>query len=129
MDSDYAGTFEKFCAIATQKAKQQTMVALIIDSPWLPGYAGVSTLDFFFDTSVWLDTYKKVSADLAGAALVPGSWVEFGMAAEPSGWGVKVKWSKESPPGILHCPASISTLVEMEVPAPETDGLMPIVLN
>lgn len=31
-----------------------TPVGLIIDSPWLPGLAGVSMLDYFGDDRVWM---------------------------------------------------------------------------
>ena len=49
----YQQTLAKFETIVRNRAKDQTMVALIIDSPWLPGYAGVSTLDFYFDRQTW----------------------------------------------------------------------------
>jgi uroporphyrinogen decarboxylase len=105
------------------------MAALIIDSPWLPGYAGAGTIDFYFDPSTWLSVYEKALQDLPGVAFVPGSWVELGMAAEPSGWGVPIQWSDHQPPGLKHFPASLETLAAAPVPDPETDGLMPVILR
>lgn len=105
------------------------MTALIIDSPWLPGYAGVDTLDFYFDPAVWLAAHEQALADLHGVAFVPGTWLEYGMAAEPSGWGVPIRWSRISPPAIRPHPGGLSALTEAEVPDPEIDGLMPAILR
>jgi len=105
------------------------MVAMIIDSPWLPGYMGVDTLDFFFDPAVWLAAHEQATADLPGVAFVPGSWMEYGMAAEPSGWGVPIQWSHISPPSIHPHPGGLSALAVAELPDPERDGLMPDVLR
>jgi uroporphyrinogen decarboxylase len=125
----YQPTLAKFESIVRNRTKEQTMVSLIIDSPWLPGYAGINTLDFYFDTQSWLKAYHQVLNDLPGAAFVPGAWVEFGTAVEPSGWGVPIQWSPVSPPAIRHYPGGLSGLLEADVPDPETDGLMPSVLR
>ncbi|UCF42860.1 MAG: uroporphyrinogen decarboxylase [Planctomycetota bacterium] len=125
----YQQTLAEFEGIVRSKTKDRTMVALIVDSPWLPGYAGVSTLDFYFDRQCWLDVYFKVLEDLPGVAFMPGAWVEFGMAAEPSGWGASIQWSSDSPPAISHCPGGLPALLEADVPDPETDGLMPVILK
>jgi uroporphyrinogen decarboxylase len=105
------------------------MAAIIIDSPWLPGYLGISTMDFYFDPKVWLDAHDKALEDLPGVAFVPGTWVEFGMAAEPSGFGVPVQWSKTSPPSLKPYPGGLPLLVEADLPDPEKEGLMPAILR
>ena len=125
----YEDTVSRFEEIVRQRRKDSPMVALIVDSPWLPGYAGVNTLDFYFDMQVWLDAYRKALDDLPGVAFVPGSWVEFGMAAEPSGWGVPIQWKQDSPPAVHHYPGTLDGLLEMDVPNPEADGLMPAILR
>ena len=127
--SDYPKTLEKFCDIAKSKPKDRTMAALIIDSPWLPGYAGIDMLDFFFDQQAWLDCYTKVLGDLPGVAFVPGSWAEFAMATEPSGWGVPIQWHHNQPPNVFHYPGDMSKLIDAPVPNPEQDGFMPAVLR
>ena len=127
--SDYKKTLAKFERIVRDKPKDQTMVALIIDSPWLPGYAGVSTRDFYWEMEVWLDSYQKALSDLPGVGFVPGWWVEFGMATEPSGWGVPIQWNPESPPSVYHFPGSLDDLIEKSVPNPVIDGLMAAVLR
>ena len=127
--SDYAQTLERLVSIIKNRRHDDTMAALIIDSPWLPGYAGVGTIDFYFDSAVWLEAYARALHDLPGAAFIPGSWVELGMAAEPSGWGVPIQWSNHQPPGLNHHPADLETLAAAPVPNPETDGMMPVLLR
>ena len=126
---NYHETLERFEHIVRSKSGDESMLALIIDSPWLPGYAGVNTLDFYFDMPVWLEAHEKVLWDLPGVAFVPGSWVEFGMAAEPSGWGVPIQWRQDSPPAVHHYAGGLDGLLERDVPNPEIDGLMPAILR
>jgi uroporphyrinogen decarboxylase len=106
-----------------------TMTALIVDSPWLPNWAGVSTPAFLFDDTVWLDVYVRAQRELEGAVLLPGAWAELGMAAEPSGWGVPVRWPDRRTPEVRPSGLSIERLAEIETPDPEQDGLMPLVLR
>ncbi len=127
--SDNRQTLSEFERIVRGKAAGKTMVALIVDSPWLPGYAGANTLDFYFDVRIWLDAHRKVADDLPGVAFVPGSWVEFGMAAEPSGWGVPIQWMQDSPCAVHRYPGTLDGLLEIDVPNPEADGLMPAILR
>lgn len=125
----YEDTLGEFERIARNKVKDSTMLALIVDSPWLPGYAGIDTMDFYFDPQIWLDTYEKVHADLPGVAFIPDAWVEFGMANEPSGWGVVFQWSSVSTPLIRHYPGGLEAIADVATPDPERDGLMPVVLR
>jgi uroporphyrinogen-III decarboxylase len=116
-------------SLIRQRRRDETMVALIVDSPWLPGYAGAGTLDFYFDLDTWIATYAQARRDLPSVAFVPGSWVELGMTAEPSGWGVPIHWSHHQPPGVHHYPGELAALAAADVPDPETDGLMPVILR
>ncbi|MBE0537936.1 MAG: uroporphyrinogen decarboxylase [Phycisphaerae bacterium] len=127
--SDYPQTAARFEEIVRNRRREDTMVALIIDSPWLPGYAEVNTLDFYFEVDVWLDVHRRVVRDLPGAAFVPGSWFEFGMAAEPSGWGVPIQWKQDGPPAVHRYAGTLDALVAANVPNPEADGLMPAILR
>jgi uroporphyrinogen decarboxylase len=127
--TDYPKTLERFQDLILNRRRDRTMGALIIDSPWLPGYAGVGTMDFYFDPAVWLEVYRRVADDLPGVAFVPGAWAELGMAAEPSGWGVPIRWSDTQPPGVRRWPGDLAALAAAPVPDPETDGLMPLLLR
>jgi uroporphyrinogen decarboxylase len=125
----YADTVAKLERIVRDRVRDETMLCLIIDSPWLPGFAGISTLDFFFDPPTWLAAYERAHAELPGVAFVPDVWVELGMAAEPSGWGVSLQWHHDSPPSVRAHPGGLEGLLAIAAPDPETDGLMPVILR
>ena len=104
----------------------------IIDSPWMPGYCGVSTLDFYTDMQLWLDCYDRVKRDFPDAVFLPDYWVEFGMASEPSSFGCKMQFYADQPVMINHLIDSaddIELLDGLEIPDPQHDGLMPLALN
>jgi uroporphyrinogen decarboxylase len=125
----YRETVTRFESYLHDPDRDRPMAALIIDSPWLPGYLGVDTLDFLFDPETWLAAWSRAIADLPGVAFVPGSWWELGMAAEPSGWGTPIRWSRVQPPSVIKHPASLADLADAPVPDPEIDGLMPVILR
>ncbi len=126
---DYSETLIRFETFLRSPDREHPMVALIIDSPWLPGYMEADTLDYLFDPDIWLATWTRVVTDLPGVAFVPGTWWEYGMAAEPSGWGAPIRWSRNSPPSIWTHPGGLTTLADAPVPDPEIDGLMPVLLR
>ena len=68
----------------------QVPVGLIVDSPWLPGYAGMDTRDYFLFPDKWLEVNLGLLERFPDAAWIPGFWVEYGMAAEPSAFGTKM---------------------------------------
>ena len=125
----YQDTFRRFMDFLERKPRDEAMVGLIVDSPWLPGYAGVDAMDFFFDPCVWLAVHEWLLEDLPGVVFLPGAWIEFGMAAEPSGWACRVQWNHEGPPGIHPFPGGLDLLLESPLPDPEQDGLMPLILR
>ncbi|MEW6743755.1 MAG: uroporphyrinogen decarboxylase family protein [Planctomycetota bacterium] len=122
-------TMARLERLIRSRSKHDPLVALIVDSPWLPGFAGVDTLDFYFDSRTWLEAYEAAHRELPGAALVPGAWVELGMAAEPSGFGVGICWSHEAPPQMRPRERALEFLPEADPPDPERDGLMPVILR
>ena len=105
---------------------------LIVDSPWIPGYCGVNTIDYYSDAALWLRCQDKIRADFPGLLFLPGDWVEFGMAAEPSSFGCAVKFYPNQTVGIEHLITSADELDELDgltVPDPQRDGLMPLALS
>jgi uroporphyrinogen decarboxylase len=126
---EYRENVARFEEIVRNRKRDETMVALIIDSPWLPGFAGMDTRDFFFDTALWLAAYEKAHEALPEAVFIPDVWVELGMAAEPSGFGVPIQWHGNMPPSILPFPGGLQGLVDADTPDPERDGLMPMMLQ
>lgn len=105
---------------------------LIVDSPWIPGYCGVDTIDYYSDEGVWLACQDRIYADFPGLLLFPGDWVEFGMASEPSSFGCPMHFFHDQTVGIGHLITSsddLDSLDNLAVPDPERDGLMPLVLS
>jgi len=52
--------WERFVTVARGGQADRIPVAMIVDSPWLPGYAGIDTLDYFLHQDQWL----KINLDL-----------------------------------------------------------------
>lgn len=107
----------------------QVPVSLIVDSPWIPGYLGISTLDYLTIPEIWLEANLKVEDEFSEVIFLPGFWLEMGMAAEPSGFGGKTSFYHDKTPLVHPCCELAADLVDVEVPDPRTDGLMPIILN
>jgi len=114
---------------AAMEPVDRVPVSLIVDSPWIPGYLGISTLDYLTIPEVWLEANLRVEEEFDGAIFLPGFWLEMGMAAEPSGFGGKTSFYHHKTPLIHPCCESAADLVGAAVPDPRTDGLMPIILN
>ena len=104
-------------------------VALIVDSPWIPGFVGISAMEYFTEPEKWLRANIQVIEQFPEVIFVPGFWVEYGMAIEPSAFGCKVSWWKDSPPSVAHMLRDISEVRHLSVPMPKNDGLMPFALH
>lgn len=105
---------------------------LIVDSPWMPAYTGISTLDYFTVPEKWLDANIKIRKDFPELIFIPDFWVEYGMAAEPSGFGCKINFYENNTPTVNHIIPSaddMDVVNQIQVPNPKTDGLLPFVLN
>jgi len=124
-----ARPWQDFLVAARGGMPERIPVALIVDSPWMPGFARMHTLDFFLDTDSWLETYLDVMARFPDVAFLPGFWVEYGMANEPSAFGAGIVWRADSPPSLRHLELPPSEWGRLKRPDPETDGLMPLVLR
>jgi uroporphyrinogen decarboxylase len=122
--------WEHFKQAARREEPEQVPVALIVDSPWLPGYAGIDTRDYFLFPDKWLEIHKGLPARFPDAVWIPGFWVEYGMAAEPSAFGVKIRFHTDSPPSLEPVVTDLAFWAEAARPAnPQEDGLMPLVLR
>ncbi len=104
-------------------------VALIVDSPWLPGFMGMPTLDYFLFPDRWLRANLFIEKRFPEVLFLPGHWIEYGMAAEPSAFGCRIKWWKNSPPSVIPALRSLSEASGFEAPDPKEDGLMPLILD
>ena len=118
-----------FLVAARGGAPRRVPTALIVDSPWMPGFVGMNTLDFFLYPDEFLDGYLRIEQRFPDVVFIPGFWVEYGMANEPSAFGVSIVWSADSPPAMRPLELAVQDWGKLERRNPETDGLMPLVLR
>lgn len=108
-------------------------VGLIVDSPWIPGFLGISHLSFYTIPEIWLNSYFEIKKRFPEVIFIPDFWVEYGMAQEPSGFGTKITFSKNSTPNIhpiIPSPDDLGDyLKKLKTPNPKTDGFMPFILE
>ncbi len=104
-------------------------VGFIIDSPWLPGWAGISTLDYFTSEQLWFEANLKAVSKFPDCLFLPGYWAEFGMCTEPSAFGAKCTWQENEPPFADKIIKDIQDVQSLNKPNPKTDGLSPFVLS
>ena len=103
-------------------------VALIVDSPWIPGYLGISTQDYFTIPDIWLQANLQVEREFPEVIFMPGFWVELGMTAEPSGFGCRTRFFPDKTPLAYPLISSVDEVDRLVAPNPLTDGLMPSIL-
>jgi uroporphyrinogen-III decarboxylase len=121
--------WEDFKLAAHLGEPDQVPVALIVDSPWLPGYAGIDTRDYFLFPEKWLAINRELLERFPGIAWIPGFWVEYGMAAEPSAFGARLHFHSDRPPSIEPLVTDLAYWAEVKPVDPQEDGLMPLVLR
>jgi uroporphyrinogen decarboxylase len=104
-------------------------VGLIIDSPWLPGWAGISILDYFHDPRAWLEANLRAVCRFPDIWMLPGFWSEYGMCTEPSAFGAKCVWYENAFPSVEKTLADYREVDRVRKPNCRTDGLAPLVLK
>src|SRR5438093_12759063 len=77
-------------------------MAMIIDSPWIPGYLGIQHMDYYLDPELWFQSNLKIMKEFPDIIFVPSWWLEYGMAAEPSVLGAKIKFWQDNTPSEYH---------------------------
>jgi uroporphyrinogen decarboxylase len=121
--------WERFKQAARLGEPERVPVGLIVDSPWLPGYAGIDTRDYFLLPDKWLEVNLGLLERFPDAAWLPGFWVEYGMAAEPSAFGTKMHFYPDRPPSIEPLVTDLAFWADAKPVTPREDGLMPLVLR
>ncbi|MBP7050849.1 MAG: uroporphyrinogen decarboxylase family protein [Phycisphaerae bacterium] len=121
--------WEKLLAILAGEVFDPMPVGFIIDSPWLPGWSGMSTLDYYGSEEKWLAANLQAMRRFPDAMFLPGFWSEFGMCTEPSAFGTKCRWAQDELPFAEKIVRTIGDLAAIEKPNPRTDGLLPFVVR
>jgi len=108
-------------------------VGLIVDSPWMPGYCGITTVDFYARPDEWFAAYLKIKKDFPDVIFLPDWWAEYGMATEPSGFGVKFSFYDDNLPTVHPMIDDMDdaedVVSSLTLPDPRKNGLMPLLLN
>jgi uroporphyrinogen decarboxylase len=116
-------------SVINGEKKNTASIGFIIDCPWLPAWYGISILDYFTSDELWLKANLKAIETFPDVIFLPGFWSEYGMCTEPSAFGAKsIFWKNEFPfaEKVIHSTEDIDGLQE---PNPETDGMLPFMLN
>jgi uroporphyrinogen-III decarboxylase len=121
--------WEKLLAVINGELVEPLPVGFIIDSPWLPGWAGMSIIDYFSSEQMWFDANIKAVRQFPDIMFLPGFWAEFGMCTEPSAFGAKCSWQEHELPYADKIITDIQDVHSLNKPNPKTDGLLPFVLN
>ncbi len=111
------------------KKPTKPVTGFIIDSPWIPGWAGISTLQYYSSGEVWFQANKKAIESFPGIIFLPGFWSEYGMCTEPSAFGAKLQWDEYNLPHADKIMSDISEAGKLKNPNPITDGLLPFVIQ
>jgi uroporphyrinogen decarboxylase len=121
--------WEKLLAVINGEVVEPLPVGFIIDSPWLPGWAGMSILDYYSSEQMWFEANLKAIKQFPDIMFLPGFWSEFGMCTEPSAFGAKCSWQENEFPYADKIITDIQQVNSLNKPNPKTDGLLPFVLN
>jgi len=121
--------WEKLMAVLNGQVFEPLPVGFIIDSPWLPGWAGMSIIDYFSSEQMWFEANLKAVRQFPDIMFLPGFWAEFGMCTEPSAFGAKCSWPENELPYADKIITDIQDVHSLSKPNPKTDGLLPFVLN
>jgi uroporphyrinogen-III decarboxylase len=121
--------WETLVALVRGETLRPLPTGFIIDSPWLPNWAGHTILDYFTDERMFLEDNLKAIRTFPEALFLPGFWSEYGMCTEPSAFGAVSIWEQNEFPfakKVLRSPAEVDGL---EKPNPRKDGLLPFVIK
>ena len=121
--------WNKLLAVINGEDLSAGSTGFIIDSPWLPGWSGVTTLDYYTSDETWLKSNFQAINAFPDIIFLPGFWSEYGMCTEPSAFGARSVWYRENLPHaekVIHSSEDIARLPQPNV---EIDGLLPFMIN
>jgi uroporphyrinogen-III decarboxylase len=121
--------WQRLLAVIRGEVFSPLPVGFVIDSPWLPGWAGLSRLDYYASGDKWFAANLKAIHSFPDVLFLPGFWSEFGMCTEPSAFGTRCRWAEHELPFADKIIRTISDLSSLDKPNPRTDGLLPFVIR
>lgn len=121
--------WEKLLAVIDGQVLDPLPVGFVIDSPWLPGWAGTTALDYYTGEQIWFDANLKAVTQFPDVMFLPGFWSEYGMCTEPSAFGAKCSWQETELPHAARIITDFQATGSISKPNPAKDGLLPFVLQ
>jgi uroporphyrinogen-III decarboxylase len=121
--------WERLIAVINGETIRPLPTGFIIDSPWIPKWAGCSILDYFTSERIWFDTNIKAVETFPQTFFLPGFWGEFGMCTEPSAFGAVCTFEENEFPFAKKLLRSAEDVDRLEKPDPKKDGLLPFVIK
>ena len=104
-------------------------VGFIIDSPWIPGWYGISTVDFYSSDDLWLKSNLRAVNTFPDVWFMPGFWSEYGMCTEPSAFGSRMIFPEKYLPHAERVLAGTGGTDSLPQPNVKTDGLLPFMIS
>ena len=101
----------------------------IIDSPWIPGWYGISTVDYYSSDDYWMRSNLKAAATFPELWFMPGFWSEYGMCTEPSAFGSRMVFRENSLPHADKVLTGAEEAGRLPQPNVKTDGLLPFMIS
>lgn len=101
----------------------------IIDSPWIPGWYGISTVDFYSSDDLWIKSNLKAITTFPDLWFMPGFWSEYGMCTEPSAFGSRMIFPENTLPHAEKILKAIEDVDSLPQPNVKTDGLLPFMIS
>jgi uroporphyrinogen-III decarboxylase len=121
--------WETLTAVVEGERVEPVPVGFIIDSPWLPAWAGMSILDYFASERLWLQANRRAIDRFPEVIFLPGFWSEFGMCTEPSAFGCRPVWYEDEFPFAEPLPGGAAAIADLAQPNPAEHGLPPLALK
>lgn len=117
------------CSLIAGEQVDKPLTGFIIDSPWIPGWYGISTLEYYSSENSWMAANRKAIETFPDSIFLPGFWSEYGMCSEPSAFGAKSIWQTNDLPHADRVISDISKVSGMSCPDPSSDGLLPFIIE
>ena len=99
--------WRNFKSAAKRQYAGRPPVALIVDSPWIPGYLGIPHLRYYTDPNLWFESNLRIMEEFPDVIFVPSWWIEYGMAIEPGALGSRISFHPDQPPSQSPYPHSM----------------------
>jgi uroporphyrinogen-III decarboxylase len=101
----------------------------IIDSPWIPGWYGISTIDYYSSDELWLKANLKAIDTFPETWFLPSFWSEYGMCTEPSAFGARMIFVPHTLPHAERVLSGIEAVDSLPQPNVKSDGLLPFMIS